>query len=45
MLLMDPLAFILANHATRTLSLGAQPSNHPPRRFLRRSANRAERIR
>jgi hypothetical protein len=36
MLLMDPLAFILANNATRTVLLGAEPWNRPPRRVFRR---------
>jgi hypothetical protein len=33
---MDPLAFLLANNATRTAILGAEPWNRPRRRHLRR---------
>jgi hypothetical protein len=36
MLLMDPLAFLLANNATRTVLLGAEPWNRAPRRLVRR---------
>jgi hypothetical protein len=42
MLPMDPIAFLLANNATRTVIAGAEPWDRPRRR---RAPKRAERIR
>ena len=45
MLSMDPLAFLIANDATRTAIVGAEHWDRPRRRRTRRAASRAERIR
>jgi hypothetical protein len=45
MLAMDPLAFLIANNATRNRINGAEPWDRPRRRLRNRPAHRAERIR
>jgi hypothetical protein len=45
MLLMDPLAFLIAHDATRNAILGKEPWDRPARRRFRRPANRSQRVR